>query len=120
MDNAAAWEQFQWDVLYAMAKSAVTGWIQDHTGWWYRYADGGYPTNAWREIDGKWYWFDGAGYAVENAWYEYDGDWYYLDADCAMATGLRIIDEKVYFFHEDGSMAVEPVVLTPGKDGVLG
>jgi len=37
-----------------------------------------------------------------------------------MATGLRVIDGKAYFFHEDGSMAVEPVVLTPGKDGVLG
>jgi len=122
VDNAAAWEQFQWDVLYAMAKSTVTGWIQDHTGWWYRYADGSYPTNTWLEIDGKWYWFDGAGYAVENAWYEYERKWYYLGADCAMATGLRVIDGKAYFFHEDGSMAVvgEKVVLEPDGDGVLG
>jgi len=41
------------------------------------------------------------GYAVENVWYEYEDNWYYLGADCAMATGLRVIDRMAYFFHEE-------------------
>jgi len=39
-----------------------------------------------------------------------------------MATGLRVIEGKVYYFHEDGSMAVagEKVVLEPDASGELG
>jgi len=58
---------------------------------------------------------------VENAWYEYKEKWYYLGTDCAMATGLRVIEGKAYYFHEDGSMAVagEKVTLVPNAEGVL-
>lgn len=122
VDNKAAWEQFQWDVLHQMEKVTTVGWIKDNVGWWYRNEDGSYPANAWEQIDGKWYWFDGAGYAVENAWYDHGGRWYYLGADCAMATGLQVIDGKAYYFHADGGMAAagERITLEPDAGGVLG
>lgn len=121
VDNKAAWEQFQWDVLHQMEKVKTVGWIQDSTGWWYRHEYGSYPANKWLEISGKWYWFDGAGYAVENAWYDYDGKWYYLGADGSMQVGLHIIDGKAYYFHNDGKMAVsgESIELKVGENGVI-
>jgi len=121
VSNKAAWDQFQWDVLHAMEKTPVAGWIQDHTGWWYRLEDGSYPVNKWLEIDGRWYWFDGAGYAAENTWYDYKEKWYYLGADGAMATGLQAIDGKVYYFHDNGAMAAagELITLEPDASGAL-
>jgi len=58
---------------------------------------------------------------VENAWYEYKEKWYYLDADCAMATGLRVIEGKAYYFHDNGAMAAagELITLEPDASGAL-
>lgn len=95
------------------------GWVEDGIGWWYRNADGSYPTIKWEEIDDKWYWFNESGYAYRNQWMLESGKWYYLDDTCAMATGLLVIDGKVYYFDRDGAMTTKPVVLTPDKDGVL-
>lgn len=57
------------------------GWQQDATGWWWRNADGSYPTNQWKEVNGKWYYFEGSGYMAANKWI--DGT-YYVGADGAM------------------------------------
>lgn len=38
------------------------GWIKDSTGWWYKFSDGTYPKNGWKQIDGKWYCFNKDGY----------------------------------------------------------
>ena len=35
-------------------------WLYDGVGWWYCYAEGGYPVNGWLLIDDCWYYFDGA------------------------------------------------------------
>ena len=52
---------------YTSVKSrTVQGWIQDSTGWWYRYSDGSYPVSSWRKIDGSWYYFNSNGYWVDN------------------------------------------------------
>ena len=32
-------------------------WVKDSVGWWYRFADGTYPTNGWLQINGQWYCF---------------------------------------------------------------
>lgn len=108
-------------ITQVMEKNTTTGWRQDNTGWRYQHDDGSNPSNSWEQIDGKWYWFDGAGYAVENAWYEYKDNWYYLGTDCAMVTGLQVIDGSVYFFHEDGKMAVagETILVKPAGNGAL-
>ena len=57
------------------------GWQQDATGWWWRNADGSYPTSQWKEVNGKWYYFEGSGYMAANKWI--DGI-YYVGADGAM------------------------------------
>lgn len=42
------------------------GWVQDETGWWWRNADGSYPTSQWKEVDGKQYYFGSDGYMLTN------------------------------------------------------
>lgn len=39
-------------------------WVQDSTGWWYQYDDGGYPNNGWSWINGKCYYFTPEGYCL--------------------------------------------------------
>ena len=39
-------------------------WVMDSVGWWYRNADGSYPTNISMVIDGRTYRFDGRGYML--------------------------------------------------------
>ena len=52
-------------------------WVMDSVGWWYRNADGSYPTNISMVIDGRTYRFDGRGY-MRTCWVLVDGSWYYL------------------------------------------
>lgn len=42
------------------------GWVQDNVGWWWRNADGSYPTNTWKEINGKQYYFGSDGYMLHD------------------------------------------------------
>ena len=62
-------------------------WIQDSTGWWYKYADGSYPASKWLKLDGEWYYFDKNGYAYQNRWLKDNGKWYYFKDSCKMAHG---------------------------------
>ena len=64
---------------------AAGEWIQDDTGWWYRYDDGSYPVSCWRKINGEWYSFDENGYMRSNGWYQEGDSWYYLNPDGSMA-----------------------------------
>lgn len=58
------------------------GWIHDAKGWWYRYADGGYPQEQWDNIYGEWYYFGSDGYMVSGRWItDEDGHNYELDQD---------------------------------------
>lgn len=95
------------------------GWVQDGIGWWYRHADGGYTTNEWELIADKWYWFNADGYAYRSQWVEVDGKWYWLDDSCAMVTGLQQIQDKFYYFGNDGAMSTKPITLTPDVSGEL-
>ncbi len=59
---------------------------------WYRYSDGTYPTNCWKQLTGDveeigpytdWYHFDSDGW-VQTGWLK-DGDsWYYLSPEGRM------------------------------------
>lgn len=64
---------------------AAGEWLQDGTGWWYRYADGSYPTSCWKKINGEWYSFNEHGYMRSNGWYQEGENWYYLNEDGSMA-----------------------------------
>ncbi len=54
------------------------GWVLDHVGWWYRFADGSYPTNGWLQINNVWYCFDAVGY-MRTGWIQAGNAWYYCD-----------------------------------------
>ena len=95
------------------------GWVQNSTGWWYRYADGSYPKDQWAKIGGKWYHFDAKGYR-QTGWLKISNTWYYFKADGVMATGWLKIGSDYYYFNSNGSMAHDTWVgdyylLTGGK-----
>lgn len=94
----------------APVKEAKGAWVQDETGWWYKNADGTYPTDGWFQdpADGRWYFFDPQGYMV-TGWIERDGARYYCDAQGtpsgAMVTGTYTVDGVEYQFSESGALA---------------
>ena len=61
-------------------------WVSDSTGWWYRYADGTYPTNQMVQIGGSTYRFGADGY-MRTGWVSEAGTWFYHDASGAQASG---------------------------------
>lgn len=59
-------------------------WVQDTVGWWYRHADGTYPSNGFEAIDGETYLFDARGYRT-TGWQLFEDNWYYMYSDGKMA-----------------------------------
>lgn len=100
-------------------QAPVLGWQQDYTGWWYRRADGSYPTDGWFQdpADGRYYMFDAQGY-MRTGWILWEGKYYYCDAEGnpsgAMVTGELTIDGVLYHFDASGA-AIEDVIL-PDKN----
>ena len=100
-------------------------WVEDATGWWYRYEDGTYPASTSVQIGGATYRFDARGYMVTgwvldggrwfyheasgaqaSGWANVDGTWYYLDpATGVMATGWAQVDGTWYYLNASGAMA---------------
>ncbi len=102
---------------------ADSNWMQNSSGYWYRFADGSYPQNAWLSIHGSWYYFNSSGYmatgwlkdggkwyylgtdgAMKTGWWEINGTWYYLNSSGAMLTGLQTIGGQKYYFNSSGAM----------------
>lgn len=63
----------------APGNAATGAWQRDNVGWWYRNANGTYPTNGWLYINGAWYCFDSVGY-MRTGWIQAGNAWYYCDA----------------------------------------
>lgn len=100
-------------------KAAMEGtsgsWQQTENGWWFQYADGGWPADKWEFIKGKWYHFDADGY-MQTSWLYDKGNWYYLQPQTAqtgasygyMVTGWQKIvyggKECWFWFDGDGIM----------------
>jgi N-acetylmuramoyl-L-alanine amidase len=112
------WDAFKTALASQEKKS---GWIQEDNSWKFYMGDTGLPVrNDWIQDQDKWYWFNAAGVMVTSTWYQYKGDWYYLGADGVMLKGTLIAEAgKVYCLDGEGKMVVEPVTLTPDKDGAL-
>ncbi len=58
------------------------GWVRAEDGrWWFRYADGTYPSGGWERIDGAYYYFDPDGWMLADTvtpdgWYvDVTGAW---------------------------------------------
>ena len=107
-------------------EAKVGAWVEDATGWWYRYEDGTYPASEAAQIGGATYRFDARGYMVTgwvldggrwfyheasgaqaSGWANVDGSWYYLDpATGAMATGWAYVGGAWYYLTPSGAMAI--------------
>lgn len=83
------------------APAPMGAWVMDSVGWWYRNADGSYPTNTSMVIDGRTYRFDGRGY-MRTGWVLDGGAWYYHDASGAQLTGWVLVDGSWYYLHGSG------------------
>ncbi len=79
------------------------GWVQNQRGWWYRYQNGDYPVNCWKNINGAWYYFDRDGYML-SGWQHINGKWYYLGSSGAMLSGWQHIGGRWYYLGGDGAM----------------
>ena len=71
-------------------------WKWGARGWWYRYEDGSYPSNAALVIDGSTYRFDAAGY-MRTGWVKDQGAWYYHEASGAQASGWVFSGARWYY-----------------------
>lgn len=80
-------------------------WIKQDNKWWYKYKDGTYPKNCWKQIDGKWYHFDGSGW-MQIGWLNLNGTWYYLNSNGAMAEGW-IKSKELWYYLTPGSGAMK-------------
>ncbi|MDO5391051.1 MAG: N-acetylmuramoyl-L-alanine amidase [Eubacteriales bacterium] len=107
-----------WDEFKAALENK-SGWWMESDGWRFYLGNGEPVRNDWYCSDGGWYWFDGAGRMVTDTWYQYKEHWYYLGSDGRMEKGLQDINGKWYYLDQEGRMSMNPVVLTPDKDGAL-
>ncbi len=80
------------------------GWKKDGHGWWFKFADGSYPSSKWVKLD-AWYYFDASGYALADTWKKIGGYWYYFGSDCRMKTGWVKLKGLWYYLNptKDGS-----------------
>ncbi|MGN0159370.1 MAG: hypothetical protein ACI39W_09610 [Brotaphodocola sp.] len=78
-------------------------WISDSTGWWYKNADGTWPSNGWWQdpADSVWYYFNEQGYIV-TGWIDWNGARYYCAESGAMVTGTQTIDGEECLFDASG------------------
>lgn len=80
------------------------GWQKSENGWWYRNADGTYPSNGWWQDPSTkiWYYLDAQGY-MKTGWIDDNGKRYYCDPSSgAMLTGEQTIDGTTFVFDESG------------------
>lgn len=76
-------------------------WTWGARGWWYRYADGTYPSNTAKTIDGQVYRFDADGY-MRTGWVFERGSWYYHALSGAQTTGW-VLDGVSWYYLTPGS-----------------
>ena len=78
-------------------------WVRGAHGWWYRYEDGSYPSNATLVIDGSTYRFDAAGY-MRTGWVKDQGAWYYHSSSGAQASGWVSSSGHWYYLSPDSGV----------------
>ena len=81
-------------------------WVQDASGWSYRFADGTYPRGQALVIDGATYRFDESGHA-RTGWVRDGGYWFHHGASGAMTTGWLVDGGAWYYLVPGwGAMAI--------------
>lgn len=84
------------NVYHCTVQRSADGWVKEGPRWWYRRADGSFPSDCWEYIEGNWYRFTADGWMV-TGWTKDEGYWFYLDQDGALATGWRHVDGNWFY-----------------------
>lgn len=100
-------------------------WVLTSGKWWYRYADGSFPSDGRFNIDGKWYVFDKDGW-MKTGWYQEGDDWYYFLNDGSAKMGW-LKDKGIWYYlssqegvmYSDGKYEIEDSVYLFGKSGAM-
>lgn len=99
-------------------------WAYQNGKWWWRYEDGGWPSNCFLTIGGAEYYFDSEGYAatgwryLSDGWHLFSGScahlkgwaasgshWFYLDETSGlMKTGWVSVNHNWYYLDLSGAM----------------
>lgn len=99
-------------------------WAYQNGKWWWRYEDGGWPSNCFLTIGGAEYYFDSEGYAatgwryLSDGWHLFSGScahlkgwaasgshWFYLDETSGlMRTGWVLVNHNWYYLDLSGAM----------------
>lgn len=99
-------------------------WAYQNGKWWWRYEDGGWPSNCFLTIGGAEYYFDSGGYAatgwryLSDGWHLFSGScahlkgwaasgshWFYLDETSGlMKTGWVLVNHNWYYLDLSGAM----------------
>lgn len=99
-------------------------WAYQNGKWWWRYEDGGWPSNCFLTIGGAEYYFDSEGYAatgwryLSDGWHLFSGScahlkgwaasgshWFYLDETSGlMKTGWVLVNHNWYYLDLSGTM----------------
>lgn len=99
-------------------------WAYQNGKWWWRYEDGGWPSNCFLTIGGAEYYFDSEGYAatgwryLSDGWHLFSGScahlkgwaasgshWFYLDEISGlMKTGWVLVNHNWYYLDLSGAM----------------
>ncbi|EJF42967.1 glycosyl hydrolase family 16 [Schaalia georgiae F0490] len=80
-------------------------WVGDARGWWWRRADGTFPSSTSMTINGRIYRFDSSGY-MRTGWVLDNGYWYYHDASGAQRTGWINTGGHWYHLGSGGAMEI--------------
>lgn len=99
-------------------------WAYQNGKWWWRYEDGGWPSNCFLTIGGAEYYFDSEGYAatgwryLSDGWHLFSGScahlkgwaasgshWFYLDETSGlMKSGWVLVNHNWYYLDLSGAM----------------
>lgn len=87
--------------------AGVDEWVYnvDVDKWWYRYADGSYPSNKWVYIDDEWYYFDVDGWMCEG-FKNINNVWYYFNEKRNGKRGA-MTHSKQMWVNQDGIVVIE-------------
>lgn len=111
-DGSAAkgWKQLDGNWYYFNAAGVMqTGWNVIGNQTYYLFPETGIMAKGFQDIDGDRYYFDNDG-IMAIGWKRINGAWYYCMDHGTVATGLMLINGKVYIFDGEGRMFENTVV----------
>lgn len=78
-------------------------WAYQNGKWWWRYEDGGWPSNCFLTIGGAEYYFDSEGYAATGWRYLSDG-WHLFSGSCAHLKGWAASGSHWFYLDETSGL----------------